>query len=75
MPVSSTSSVGVKVKMEKIPSRSTVIRFPVRSNNNEGPDKSPRRNGYGNRDDRHNVNNFLVVHIKGRNCENDRVDC
>lgn len=59
------------MKMEKISSGENVIRFSARPL--ERKDRSFRRNGYDKRDDRHNVNNFLVVHMKRQNCDLEKV--
>lgn len=70
---STTSSGGLKLKKDKVPCGEKVIRFPVRKPTQEN---SPKRNGYdGKRDDRHNVNNFLVVHMKGHSCDVGRLKC
>jgi len=58
------------MKMEKMHG-DKVIRFSTRAN--EPNDKTIRRNGYDKRDDRHNVNNFLVVHMKRQQCDMGKV--
>jgi len=66
MCASSTSTEpGVRIKMEKVPSGDTIIRFSVKGYSSERTGAQRSRNGYEKRDSKHNVNNFLVVHMKG----------
>ncbi|XP_052796670.1 adipokinetic hormone/corazonin-related peptide receptor variant I-like [Mya arenaria] len=71
----STASTGpgLKIRMEKIPSGDTVIRFSVRGCNGKGKGTDGAKIGYGKRDSRHNVNNFLVLHMKGQEHNSNKI--
>ncbi|KAH3841735.1 hypothetical protein DPMN_115210 [Dreissena polymorpha] len=75
-PTTNHMGPGLRIKMEKKNSGDTVIRFSVQGNRRDTSSSSSEskssRNGYGQRDSRHNVNNFLVVHMKGQDYDIDK---